>query len=99
MYASRYQTTAVPGNKSTDKILECIAELKTSKTVLVSYRVSDPNAGMSNTIWKKSGDIFFLPFYMVPFCNRVGKRQFREGESANCNIIRCLPIFSFCALA
>ena len=45
--ASRYQTTAVLGSESTDKILEFIAELKASKTVLVSYYVNDPNAGMS----------------------------------------------------
>ena len=46
--ASRYQTGAVLGSESTEKILEFIAELKASKTVLVSYRVNDPNAGMSN---------------------------------------------------
>ena len=45
--ASRYQTTAVLGSESTDRILECIAELKASKTVLVSYYVNDPNAGMA----------------------------------------------------
>lgn len=45
--ASRYQTTAVLGSESTDRILEFIAELKVSKTVLVSYYVNDPNAGMS----------------------------------------------------
>lgn len=45
--ASRYQTTAVLGSESTDRILEFIAELKASKTVLVSYYVNDPNAGMS----------------------------------------------------
>ena len=47
--ASRYQTTAILGSESSDKILEFIAELKDSKTVLVSYHVNDPNAGMSNT--------------------------------------------------
>lgn len=45
--ASRYQAGAVLGSESTDKILEFIAELKASKTVLVSYYVNDPNAGMS----------------------------------------------------
>ena len=45
--ASRYQTTAVLGSESTDRILEFIAELKASKTVLVSYYVNDPNAGMA----------------------------------------------------
>ena len=33
--ASRYQTTAILGSESSDKILEFIAELKDSKTVLV----------------------------------------------------------------
>ena len=47
--ASRYQTTAILGSESSDKILEFIAELKDSKTVLVSYHANDPNAGMSNT--------------------------------------------------
>lgn len=46
--ASRYQTGAVLGNESPDKILELIAELKASKTVLVAYHANDPNAGMSN---------------------------------------------------
>lgn len=46
--ASRYQTTSVLGGESTDKILELIAELKDSKTVLVSYHANDPNAGMAN---------------------------------------------------
>lgn len=47
--ASRYQTSAVLGGGDPDKILELIAELKDSKTVLVSYNVNDPNAGMANT--------------------------------------------------
>lgn len=46
--ASRYQTSAVLGTESLDRILELIAELKDSKTVLVSYHANDPNAGMSN---------------------------------------------------
>lgn len=46
--ASRYQTSAVLGTESSDRILELIAELKDSKTVLVSYNANDPNAGMSN---------------------------------------------------
>lgn len=46
--ASRYQTTSVLGGESTEKILELIAELKDSKTVLVSYHANDPNAGMAN---------------------------------------------------
>lgn len=46
--ASRYQVSTVLGSESTDKILGFIAELKDSKTVLVSYHVNDPNAGMAN---------------------------------------------------
>lgn len=46
--ASRYQTSAVLGTESSDRILKLIAELKDSKTVLVSYHANDPNAGMSN---------------------------------------------------
>lgn len=46
--ASRYQTSAVLGTESSDRILELIAELKDSKTVLVSYHANDTNAGMSN---------------------------------------------------
>lgn len=47
--ASRYKTSSIIGNESSEKILEFIAELKSSRTVLVSYHVNDPNAGMSNT--------------------------------------------------
>lgn len=47
--ASRYQASSVIGNESSDKTLELIAELKDSKTVLVSYHANDPNAGLSNT--------------------------------------------------
>ena len=46
--ASRFQTSAVLGGEKADKVLELIAELKDSKTVLVSYNVNDPNAGMAN---------------------------------------------------
>ena len=47
--ASRYQAGSVLDGERSDKILELIAELKDSKTVLVSYHANDPNAGMSNT--------------------------------------------------
>lgn len=47
--ASRFQASTVLDGEKPDKILELIAELKDSKTVLVSYNVNDPNAGMSNT--------------------------------------------------
>ena len=47
--ASRYQASTILDGEKSDKILELIAELKDSKTVLVSYNVNDPNAGMANT--------------------------------------------------
>lgn len=46
--ASRYQVSSVLEHERADSILELIAELKDSRTVLVSYYVNDPNAGMSN---------------------------------------------------
>lgn len=46
--ASRYQVSSVLEHERADSILELIAELKDSKTVLVSYHVYDPNTGMSN---------------------------------------------------
>ncbi len=48
--ASRYQVSSVLANQRVDdKFLELLAELKDSKTVLVSYHVNDPNAGMANS--------------------------------------------------
>lgn len=47
--ASRFQAGAILSGEKLDKILELIAELKDSKTVLVSYNTNDPNAGMANT--------------------------------------------------
>lgn len=46
--ASRYQVSSVLEHERADSILELLAELKDSKTVLVSYHANDPNAGMSN---------------------------------------------------
>lgn len=46
--ASRYQVSSVLNSERAENILESIAELKDSKTVLVSYHANDPNAGMSN---------------------------------------------------
>lgn len=46
---ARYQASSVLGGEKAEKILELVAELKDSKTVLVSYNVNDPNVGMSNT--------------------------------------------------
>lgn len=45
--ASRYQVSSVLEGERANSILELIAELKDSKTVLVSYHANDPNAGMS----------------------------------------------------
>ena len=46
--ASRYQISSVLDSGWSDKMLELIAELKDSKTVLISYHTNDPNAGMAN---------------------------------------------------
>ena len=46
--ASRYQVSSVLGNERADSILELIAELKDSKTVIAAYHANDPNTGMSN---------------------------------------------------
>ena len=46
--ASRYQVSSVLGGSArADEILQLIAEMISSKTVLVSYHANDPNAGMS----------------------------------------------------
>ena len=47
--AARYQTSSVLNGERQDKILELIAELKDSKTVLVAYNTNAPDAGMANT--------------------------------------------------
>lgn len=47
--ASRFQAGTILSGEKSDKILELIAELKDSKTVLVSYNTNDPDAGMANT--------------------------------------------------
>ena len=47
--AARYQASSVLNGEKQDKILEYIAELKDSKTVLVAHNTNDPDAGMSNT--------------------------------------------------
>lgn len=45
--SSRYQVSSVLSNKRAEQILELLAELNDSKTVIVAYHTSDPNAGMS----------------------------------------------------
>lgn len=47
--ASRYQVSNVLENQRADKVLDLIAELKDSKTVMVAYHTNDPNAGMANS--------------------------------------------------
>ena len=45
--ASRYQVSSVlPGSRA-DDLLKLITEMADSKTVLISYHVTDPNAGLS----------------------------------------------------
>lgn len=47
--AARYQASSVLGGANANNILELIAELKDSKTVLVSYHANNPDVGMSNS--------------------------------------------------
>lgn len=46
--ASRYQVSSVMEHERADTVLELIAQMKDSKTVLISYHANDPNAGMSS---------------------------------------------------
>lgn len=48
--ASRYQVSSVLANRQASDILEEIAELRESKTVLVAYHANDPNIGMSGSV-------------------------------------------------
>lgn len=45
--ASRYQVSSVLQNERADSILELLAEMNSSKTILISYQTNDPNAGLS----------------------------------------------------
>lgn len=45
--ASRYQVSSILKNSRAGDILELIAEMKDSKTVLVSYHANNPGAGLS----------------------------------------------------
>ena len=47
--ASRYQVSGILESTRAGDILQLIAEMKESKTVLVSYHVNDPDSGMSAT--------------------------------------------------
>lgn len=45
--ASRYQISSVLENERADSMLELLAEISNSKTILVSYKANDPNVGLS----------------------------------------------------
>ena len=47
--ASRYQVSSVLTNERADSVLDLIAEMKESKTVLVAYHVNNPDAGMASS--------------------------------------------------
>lgn len=47
--ASRYQVSSVLKNQRNSTVLELISEMESSKTVLVSYKSDDPNAGLTRT--------------------------------------------------
>lgn len=47
--ASRYQISSVLENQRNSTVLELISEMESSKTVLVSYKSDDPNAGLTRT--------------------------------------------------
>lgn len=47
--ASRYQVSSVLENQRNSTVLELISEMESSKTVLVSYKSDDPNAGLKRT--------------------------------------------------
>lgn len=48
--ASRYQVSSVIRSARADDLLELIAEMKDTKTVLVSYHSNDPNVGLSASL-------------------------------------------------
>ncbi|MBO5353989.1 MAG: ATP-binding protein [Lachnospiraceae bacterium] len=47
--ASRYQVSSVLEHERADGILELIAQMQDSRTVLVAYHANDPGAGMANS--------------------------------------------------
>ena len=48
--ASRYQVSSVLANHQAADIMEELAELRESKTVLIAYHANDPNVGMSSSV-------------------------------------------------
>jgi len=47
--ASRYQVSSILENQRNSTVLELISEMESSRTVLVSYKSDDPNAGLTRT--------------------------------------------------
>ena len=47
--ASRYQVSSVLENQRNSTVLELISEMESSRSVLVSYKSDDPNAGLTRT--------------------------------------------------
>lgn len=47
--ASRYQVSSVLENQRNSTVLELVSEMESSRTVLVSYKSDDPNAGLTRT--------------------------------------------------
>ncbi len=58
--ASRYQVSSVLKGRRANEILEQIAELKDSGTVLISYHVNDPFVGMAQNIDLKRFKLFVV---------------------------------------
>lgn len=48
--ASRYQVSSVIEGVRADSVLELIAQMKESRTILVAYHANDPNAGLSSNM-------------------------------------------------
>lgn len=48
--SSRFHVSSVLANRQASDILEELAELRESKTVLVAYHANDPNVGMSSSV-------------------------------------------------
>ena len=48
--SSRFHVSSVLANRRASDILEELAELRESKTVLVAYHANDPNVGMSSSV-------------------------------------------------
>ena len=48
--SSRFHVSSVLANRQASDILEELAELRESKTVLMAYHANDPNVGMSSSV-------------------------------------------------